>query len=53
MNNSNIPQWLLIVLGGIGESSYVLESDFDLTVETKFDKVFILEDFRTNLYEIK
>lgn len=53
LNKANIPQWLLIVIGGVGESSYIFENDFDLTIETKFNKVFILEDFSTNLYEIK
>jgi hypothetical protein len=53
LNNIKGPQWLLIVIGGVGESSYRLASDFDLAFETKFDKVYVLEDFSTKLFEIK
>ena len=53
LNNTNLSQWLLIVIGSVGESSYMIENEFDLIVETKFDKVYILEDNSTNLYEIK
>lgn len=53
IRNTNLPQWLLIVIGGVGESSYRFENDFNLKVETKFDKVFLLEDFYNNLFEIK
>ena len=51
--NTNMSQWLLIVIGGLGESSYSVENEFNLCIKTKFDKVFLLEDFSTNLYEIK
>ena len=50
--NTSLSQWLLIVIGGLGESSYSVDNDFDLSIKTKFEKVFLLEDFSTNLYEI-
>nr|WP_319270748.1 hypothetical protein [uncultured Draconibacterium sp.] len=53
LENTNLSQWLLIVIGGLGESSYSVETEFDLRVKTKFDKVYLLEDFNTNLFEIK
>lgn len=53
LKNIMAPQWLLIVIGGVGESSYRMRENFNMTVESKFDKVYILEDFATNLYELK
>lgn len=53
LKNIKAPQWLLIVIGGVGESSYRIGYDFDLSFKTKFDKVYILEDFYTNLFELK
>ena len=53
LKNTNLPQWLLIVIGGVGESSYRIENEFNISFDTKFDKVYILEDFNTNLFEIK
>ena len=51
---SGIPkQWLLLVIGGLGGSSYEIEQTFDVSVESGFDKIFLLEDFRNNLYAIK
>ena len=51
--NTRLPQWLLIVIGGIGESSFNYEEDFDFKIESRFDKVFLLEDINNQLYEIK
>jgi len=53
INNTNLPQWLLIVVGGVGESSYEIEKQFMISLETKFDKVYILEDYKLNLFELK
>lgn len=53
LKNTNLQQWLLIVIGGVGKSSYRIENEFNLSIDTKFDKVYILEDFNTNLFEIK
>jgi hypothetical protein len=54
-NSGTKEQWLLIVIGSVGESSYTIESkeDFQFSIDSSFDKIFLLEDFRTNLYEIK
>lgn len=51
--NSNLQQWLLIVIGSLGESSYQYENDFSFKSDSKFDKIFLLEDFANNAYEIK
>ena len=51
-NGGNI-QWLLMVIGSTGESSYYMNQIMDLNLKTEFDKVYIMEDFATNLYEIK
>jgi hypothetical protein len=53
MSNILAPQWLLLVIGGVGESSYRMVENFNMTVETKFDKVYVLEDFYTTLFELK
>ena len=53
-NSGTKEQWLLIVIGSLKESSFEIESldSLNKPIETKFDKVFLLEDFRANLYEI-
>lgn len=51
-NSVNI-QWLLIVIGQLGKSSFNIKKDMELDFKTEFDKVFILEDFYNNLYELK
>ncbi len=48
-----LKQWLLLVIGSNGESSYDMNENFELELETNFDKVYILEDFSNNLYELK
>jgi hypothetical protein len=55
INSGSNEQWLLIVIGSVGESSYTINSpeSFNNFIETRFDKVYLLEDFRANLYEIK
>ncbi len=46
-------QWLLLVIGSSGDSSFEMDKNLKLEIETKFDKVFVLEDFRNTLYELK
>lgn len=46
-------QWLLLVIGSLNGSSYEIDQTFDVNVDSGFDKIFLLEDFRNNLYEIK
>ncbi|WKZ60449.1 MAG: hypothetical protein QY309_03020 [Cyclobacteriaceae bacterium] len=53
ISNSCPIQWLVLVIGGLGESSYEIDSNSDLEIDTKFDKVFLYEDFRNRLYELK
>ncbi|QMU31217.1 hypothetical protein [Adhaeribacter radiodurans] len=44
--------WLLIVVGSTGESSYEIPDNLNFLFESVFDKVFLLEDFNNNLYQI-
>lgn len=46
-------QWLLLVIGSNGESSFEMNRNLKIEIETEFDKVFILEDFNNRLYELK
>lgn len=49
-----IEKWLLLVVGGIGESSYRVDRlENNSKIESKFDRVYILEDFYMNLYRLK
>jgi hypothetical protein len=50
---TNLKQWLLIVIGGVGDSSYEVDTRFDFVIESKFEKIYLLEDFKYRLYEIK
>ena len=51
--NCNESLWLLVVIGSVGESSYEVETNFSMTLDTEFDKVYLLEDFKNRLFEIK
>lgn len=53
IKNTSLKQWLLLVIGGLNDSSYQIESDFEIELNTKFDKVFLLEDFRSRVFELK
>ena len=46
-------QWLLLVIGSSGDSSFEMDKNLKLVMETEFDKVFVLEDLRNTLYELK
>jgi hypothetical protein len=48
-------QWLLIVIGSLGESSYEMDTRLDnvLAIKSSFEKIFLMEDFNSRLYEIK
>jgi len=46
-------QWLLLVVGGIGDSLYDMDKSLEIVVETCFDKVFILDESIMKLFEIK
>ncbi|HBH23282.1 MAG TPA: hypothetical protein DDY13_07645 [Cytophagales bacterium] len=51
--NSVQTQWLILVIGSLGESSYELNREIEMNIQTKFDKVFIYEDLRNRLFEFK
>lgn len=51
--NAGQEQWLLLVIGSTGASSYRTASEVRYSVKTLFDKVFLFEDFYNNLYELK
>ena len=46
-------QWLLIVIGGVGHSSYRVREQFNLKVESQFDRIFLMEDFDCKIYQLK
>ena len=46
-------QWLLIVIGGLGESSFEIDENLKIEITSEFDKIFLMEDFNSNLYELK
>lgn len=45
--------WLLVIIGGMNTSSYQIDESISYYLETKFDRVYLLEDFYNNLYQIK
>jgi hypothetical protein len=51
--NSVPIQWLLLVISGIGASSYEVEQLEDLNIVSNFEKIFLLEDFKNIMYELK
>jgi hypothetical protein len=51
--NSVQKQWLVLLIGGLGESSYAMNNSINVKLETKFDKVYMYEDFKNNLYQLK
>lgn len=53
INNTKRQQWLLLLIGGVGEQSYYLRKVMELNFDTSFEKVFLLEDFDNRLYELK
>jgi hypothetical protein len=51
--NKNLHMWLILVIGGLGQSSYKLRGSIDLNIQSNFDRVFLYEDFANKLYELK
>lgn len=51
--NTRLPQWLVLVIGGLGDSSFEVNQLFDVELVTDFDKVYLYEDFNNNLFELK
>ncbi|WP_143542384.1 hypothetical protein [Robiginitalea sediminis] len=53
IKNTSLPQWLLLLIGGVGEHSYYLRRNTQLDFKTSFERIFILEDFDNRFYELK
>jgi len=53
VKNSVLSQWLLLVIGSISESSYEVDNEFDIKIDSKFEKIFLYEDFQNRLFELK
>lgn len=53
LKKTSLKQWLLLVIGGINGSSYIVSENLEFTPESQFDKIYLLEDFSERLYEIK
>lgn len=53
IKNSVSSQWLILVIGSLSESSYEVDTEFDIEINTKFEKVFLFEDFQNRLFELK
>lgn len=45
--------WLLMVIGSTGASSYEWDQNIKIDIETKFNKIFVLEDFDNKVHIIK
>jgi len=50
--NSVNDQWLLLVIGSFGRSTYDVKNNFSMDINSKFKRIFLLEDFDNNLYRI-
>lgn len=47
-------QWLLLTMGTIEPDSFeFIDSFFDEEIKSRFEHIFVLEDFNSNVYEIK
>ena len=53
IKNTNYKQWLLLLIGGVGEHSLYVRNELKLKFDTTFEKVFLLEDFDNRLYQLK
>ena len=53
IENTNLPQWLILIIGGVGESCFEVDNHFNVDIKTHFDKIYLYEDADNKLYEIK
>lgn len=51
--NTGLSQWLVLVIGGSGKSSFEVNNLINIDIISDFDKIFLYEDFDNNLYELK
>lgn len=49
----SVETWMLIVIGGTGASSYQILEDESYKITSVFDRIYLLEDFNNNLYQLK
>lgn len=52
VRNNGLEQWLLLVAGNIGNSSYVVREEFPVSITSKFNKIYLMEDFGFKLFEL-
>ena len=52
-NHSIDCQWLVLVIGGTGESSYEVNQSLEISINSRFNKIYLYEDFENNLFELK
>lgn len=45
--------WMLIVIGGTGASSFETLENESYQITSDFDRIYLLEDFNNNLYQLK
>lgn len=53
IDNCGKKQWLLMVIGGLGETSYEMDEYLNLNITSEFEEIYIMEDFNNILYKIK
>ncbi|KXX66693.1 hypothetical protein [Flammeovirga sp. SJP92] len=53
IENTGLKQWLILIIGNTCHSSYEVFDPFNVVFKSKFDKIFLLEDFDNVLYELK
>jgi len=51
--NTGLPQWLVLIIGGVGKSSFADNELLYVELITNFDKIYLFEDFSNKLYELK
>jgi polyhydroxyalkanoate synthesis regulator phasin len=50
---TDLRQWLVLVIGGVGQSSFEVNELLNFDITSDFDKIFLYEDFDNKLYELK
>ncbi|MFT6841501.1 MAG: hypothetical protein ACJASR_000262 [Psychroserpens sp.] len=53
INNTVQLQWLVLVIGSSGESSFEVDKLFEYNITSSFSKIFLYEDFNNRLFELK
>lgn len=52
--NTDLKQWLLLVVSGVGEYSFDVDKPIlGLDIDSGFDKIYLMLDFENILYELK